>query len=261
MQSSLLRSEDRALLPERSNALLIMDRLLRERQAIWQQIHVEHRLDTLIREMVLASACAFACYGSVLGLWQGLWQALASAVKLPLLFLLTLGICLPTLYVFNVLCGGRLSPRQALVLILVPITSTAIFTLAFTPITLFFLVSSHNYQLFILLNVAILTLTGLVGLVSLVRSTRYLNALNAEEHAPPPEDEAAPASARPATALLINPQLLWAWLALYGFVGAQLAWTLRPFFGMPGEPFALFRPIEGSFAESVITMIIWLARS
>lgn len=259
MQSTVLRPEDRALPHDRTNPLLVMDMLLRERSAIWQQIHVEYRLDLLIRELVLASAGAFACYGAVLGLSQGILQALASAVKLPLLFLLTLGICLPTLYVFNVLYGGRLSARQALALILVAITGTSIFTLAFAPVTLFFLVTGHSYQLFILINVAILTLTGAVGLVSLVKGTRYLNALNAAETAPrASEDENAPPVAPPA--LLINLNLLWAWLMLYGFVGAQLAWTLRPFFGMPNEPFALFRPLEGSFAESIIEMVVWLAR-
>lgn len=261
MQSTVLRPEDRALPQDRTNPLAVMDMLLRERPAIWQQIHVEHRLDILIRDLVVASAGAFACYGAVLGLSQGLLQALASAVKLPLLFLLTLGICLPTLYVFNVLGGGRLSARQALALMLVAITGTSIFTLAFAPVTLFFLVTGHSYQLFILINVAILALTGGVGLVSLVKSTHYLNALSAAETAPratEDEDEDAPPAAPPA--LLINPNLLWAWLMLYGFVGAQLAWTLRPFFGIPNEPFALFRPIEGSFAESVIQMIVWLAR-
>lgn len=259
MQSTVLRSEDHTLPRDRTNPLLVMDTLLRERSAIWQQIHVEHRLDVLIRDLVLASAGAFACYGAVLGLSQGILQALASAVKLPLLFLLTLGICLPTLYVFNVLYGGRLSPRQALALILVSITGTSIFTLAFAPVTLFFLVTGRNYQLFILINVLILTVTGAVGLISLVKGTRYLNALNAAETAPRADDEQDALPAEPPV-LLINPNLLWAWLGLYGFVGAQLAWTLRPFFGMPNEPFALFRPIEGSFAESVIQMILWLAR-
>jgi hypothetical protein len=260
MQSTALRPEDHALPQERTHTLLIMDRLLRERQAIWQQIHVEYRLETLIRDLVIAAAAAFACYGAVLGLSQGPLQALASLIKLPLLFLLTLGICLPTLYVSNVLCGGRLSPRQALALLLTAITGTSIFTLAFAPVTLFFLVTSHSYQLFILVNVAILTLTGSVGLVSLVNGARYLNALNAAEYAPrttAAEDDQPPL-APPAP--LIDGRVLSAWLALYGFVGAQLAWTLRPFFGIPGETFALFRPFEGSFAQSVIDMIAWLAR-
>jgi hypothetical protein len=37
---------------------------------------------------------------------------------------------------------------------------------------------------------------------------------------------------------------------LYGFVGTQLGWTLRPFFGT-GNTFELFRPREGSFFTAV----------
>ena len=32
------------------------------------------------------------------------------------------------------------------------------------------------------------------------------------------------------------------WIALYWFVGIQMAWVLRPFVGSPGMPFQLLRP-------------------
>ncbi len=59
--------------------------------------------------MVVCSTVALACYGLVLGFSNGLLQALASAIKLPVLFFLTLAICLPTLYLFNLLFGALLS--------------------------------------------------------------------------------------------------------------------------------------------------------
>ena len=37
------------------------------------------------------------------------------------------------------------------------------------------------------------------------------------------------------------------WFALYAFVGTQLAWTLRPFFGAPGLRFEIFRGLGGNF--------------
>jgi hypothetical protein len=49
--------------------------------------------------------------------------------------------------------------------------------------------------------------------------------------------------------------LLYIWIALFGFVGTQLAWTLRPFFGSPGEPFALFRDINGTFYGDIFATI------
>jgi hypothetical protein len=45
------------------------------------------------------------------------------------------------------------------------------------------------------------------------------------------------------------------WLVLYAFVGTQLAWTLRPFFGTPGTSFVLFRQLEGNFYLSLVQAI------
>jgi hypothetical protein len=49
--------------------------------------------------------------------------------------------------------------------------------------------------------------------------------------------------------------LLYVWIVLFGFVGTQLAWTLRPFVGSPGEPFAFFREIDGNFYVDIIRTI------
>ena len=55
------------------------------------------------------------------------------------------------------------------------------------------------------------------------------------------------AGERPASMLL-----LYIWILLFGFVGTQLAWTLRPFFGSPGQPFELFRDIDGTFYSDIL---------
>lgn len=49
--------------------------------------------------------------------------------------------------------------------------------------------------------------------------------------------------------------LLRVWILLFGFVGTQLAWTLRPFFGDPDTPFALFREISGTFYSDILQTI------
>jgi hypothetical protein len=51
-------------------------------------------------------------------------------------------------------------------------------------------------------------------------------------------------------------KLLQFWLFLYAFVGTQMAWTLRPFFGSPGEEFQIFRQIEGNFYLNLIYLIL-----
>jgi hypothetical protein len=49
--------------------------------------------------------------------------------------------------------------------------------------------------------------------------------------------------------------LLYIWILLFGFVGTQLAWTLRPFFGSPDKPFSLYRDIDGNFYAEIIRTI------
>jgi hypothetical protein len=248
--------------PER--APLVIERFLRDREGVWRQIRLEYGLNALLGQMLASSTAALACYGLVMGSSHSLWQALASAFKLPILFLLTLAICLPTLYLFNLLCGGRLSARQALALVLSAITVTAALTLAFAPITLFFMVTAQSYPFFILLNTAILLLTGAVGLSFLISGMHSMNvqahAEQAERLEPAEQPEAvdqivhAPA-AQPRS---VSMNLLLIWVLLYGFVGTQLAWTLRPFHGDPSMPFILFRPIESNFYIGVVQTIMRL---
>jgi hypothetical protein len=274
-----------------SGKQLIIERILRDRAGIWAQIIGERDLPKLILRMLLCSAISLAAYGAVLGASNGWLQALVSTVKLPLLFLATLAICLPTLYLFNLVFGARLSVLQACALIMVAITVTAVLTFAFAPISLFFLITARSYAFFKLLNVAILALTALVGLRFLTSGMRALNrhtvvestlsnqvvvpAVMAERElvsatvgsaatrrTEPPTNGATPAAQqnqnpnqlpvaapgeRPASMIL-----LYIWIVLFGFVGTQLAWTLRPFFGNPGKPFELFRDIDGTFYGDIL---------
>jgi hypothetical protein len=259
--------------------------------------------------MLLSSGVALACYGAVLGSFHGIQMALTSAVKLPLLFLVTLAICLPTLYLFNLVFGARLSIRQSLALVMVALTVTSMLALAFAPISLFFLITAQDYNFFKLLNVAILGLSALVGLRFLTGGMRVLNehgllapkpaalpaapAVPALEPVPVavPAGAAAPvvsavpagaageavtapaangatpapvqfppdgrrpvgqpvrAGAAPATPPSMT--LLYVWIFLFGFVGTQLAWTLRPFFGSPKMDFSLYRDIDGNFYAEI----------
>ncbi len=280
---------------------LIIERILRDRDSIWRQIIEERDLRQLSVKMLVSSLVSLACYGAVLGASNGVLQALSSVVKLPLLFLATLAICLPTLYLFNLVFGARLSMMQAVTLIMVSITVTSVLTLAFAPISLFFLVTAQSYAFFKILNVCILVLTATVGLRFLTVGMTALNThqeLLARRPLAPiePAPELVPAMAGAVAAegngvpagvvqapigqalpmappvRPMGPQrpvrvpppvaqrgtsmtLLYIWILLFGFVGTQLAWTLRPFFGSPGEPFSLFRHISGTFYSDVLHTI------
>jgi len=217
----------------------LIERLLREPDSIWRQVASERNLGALNRQLVLATAAPLAVQGAVLGASSGALQALASALKLPMLFLLTLAICLPTLYLFNLFFGSRLRVSQTLAVVLCAMATTAVLTLGFTPISVFFLLSARSYAFFKILNVAILALTGLAGLRVLVTGMSTVS---------PRPDVSTPAPS--------NRRLLRGWLVVYAFVGTQLAWTLRPFFGAPGLPFELFRTLEGNFYVNIIQTLL-----
>ena len=92
----------------------MIERILRDRKSLWRQIMEERDLGRLIRQLFTSSVVALAFYGAVLGASASFAQAVSSAVKLPVLFLVTLAICLPTLYLFNLVFGARLSLVQAI---------------------------------------------------------------------------------------------------------------------------------------------------
>jgi len=50
-------------------------------------------------------------------------------------------------------------------------------------------------------------------------------------------------------------RILRNWIYIYGAVGAQMAWILRPFVGSPDLPFTLFRDRESNFFLGVLESI------
>lgn len=46
--------------------------------------------------------------------------------------------------------------------------------------------------------------------------------------------------------------IFWIWVVLYGAVGAQTGWLLRPFIGHPSGSFEIFRPRSGNFFMGVL---------
>jgi hypothetical protein len=49
--------------------------------------------------------------------------------------------------------------------------------------------------------------------------------------------------------------ILRSWLLLYAFVGMQLGWFLRPFFGAPDSNFELFRAVKGNFYLDIVAAV------
>ncbi|CAN1208644.1 Actin-binding WH2 domain-containing protein [Tumidithrix helvetica PCC 7403] len=219
--------------------------LLSDRDRFIEEIYDGIKINTKIVGLLVCSSIFLAIYGGLIGAVSSWMQVLSSAAKLPFLFLITLAICLPALYFFNVYFGAktRLDQYAAILLCAVTITSTLLF--GFSPVTLFFLITTDNYSFFLLLNVAIFTLTGLIGVY-------FLYQVLLPKVEPLTLDQAL---ARADTLVDKNRKvrisILKFWLGLYAFVGSQMAWTLRPFFGSFGSKFDLFRPREGNFYLAV----------
>jgi hypothetical protein len=215
----------------------VIERILRNRGSFFDEIKEGEDLTRKIRNMLIGAVLFFAIYGAVLGISNSPLQALSSAIKLPILYLITLAICLPTLYFFNLLFGSRLMLSQTFALIMTAIAVTAVLTLSFAPIALFFWLTAPNYNFYKLLNVGILSITGVAGLSFLWQGMRHVQK---------------------AGGMGVRNLILWIWIFVYGFVGTQMAWTLRPFFGAPGLPFEIFRDLGGNFYVNILQSIVEL---
>jgi hypothetical protein len=214
----------------------IIEKILRNRQAYFTEIREGIGLTAKIRAMLISSISFLIIYGAVMGSRHSLWQTISSGVKLPLLFLATLFVCVPSLYFFGLLFGSRQSLRQNLSLILTAVTVTAVLLLSLAPITLFFLLTTSQYQFFKLLNVGIFAISGLMGVVFLYQGMKVVS-----------NDSFEGANTRKWVIIL--------WMFVYAFVGSQMAWTIRPFMGTPESEFVLFRQLGGNFYTNILYSI------
>jgi hypothetical protein len=218
------------------NNLAIIETILRNRRLFFAEIREGVELGPKMRAMLISSVAFFALYGAVMGSTHSLWQALSSAAKLPILFLATLVVCSPTLYFFNLIFGSNQSLTQNFALILTVITVTSVLLLSFSPIVLFFLLTTSHYQFFKLLNVGVFTIAGSVGVRFLIQGMRIVSSSG---------DEGAK----------VRGNVVRLWVLVYAFVGSQMAWTLRPFIGAPSMEFELFRQLGGNFYANVFVSI------
>ena len=219
------------------NHFAVLIRLLRDRKLFLDEVRSETKLNRKISSLLLASSCFFAIYGGIVGAYGGGLQIISSAIKLPALYLLTLLICVPTLYFFDILFGSKLNFKQYVTMALTSVSVISVLLFSFAPVVLFFLISIRDYNFFLLLNVLVMSLTGCIGVRLFYKGMVDMAGPNGFE-----------------TKLRLK--LLQSWVVLYGLVGSQLGWTLRPFVGADQRLFELFRPeIEGNFYSQVFRSI------
>jgi hypothetical protein len=218
--------------------LAVLEEFLKRSDQFLTNLAEEKNLNTYFVNSNLAILLLSACYGATMGLYAGGLQIIYSAVKVPILILLSLYLTVPSYYVLYSLLGGKRSLRQTITLLLSGFTIMAIILIAFVPVNLFFIIttprSSGAHSFTALLNIAIFTLGGFFALIYLIRGARVLYKEPSEEWKP---------------AFLVGSVIL-------AFVGTQLAWVLRPFFNY----YEFFiRPLESNFYTAVILLIFRFA--
>ena len=252
-----------------------LDRILRGEATSFDAIR-ENRFDIPVLGISLVLTILGMIYGACMGTFsltahgskEGM-QIFATTVKVPALFLLTLLVTFPSLYVFNSLFGSRLRLMTTLRLMIGSLAVAMAVLSSIGPIVAFFSVSSTSYAFMVILNVVVFALSGFLGLGFLLQTLHRLTI--AELPAPPPlpappvvenvegEDPAPQGSAWGSAIALPDHRRVSAgvwlifrvWVIVFGLVGSQMAWVLRPFIGSPGKDFAWFRPSGGSFFEAV----------
>ncbi len=201
------------------------------------------------------------CYGLLKVGGPNYWQMLATTIKVPMLFLLTLFITFPSLYVFNALVGSRLHAHSLLRLLMASLGVTLAVLSSLGPIVAFFSACTTSYHFMILLNVLVFSISGFLGLSFLLQTLQRLTIYNVAPSATEDENEAKFKGALDPTLRPIHfrvKTVFRCWLVVFSLVGMQMAWILRPFIGAPSRPFTWFRDRESNFFEAVFQSILAL---
>ena len=192
---------------------------------------------------VLAVIVGAGLYGFTIGFWRAPEMGLYVAIKLPLLIFLVLLVNGLINGMFASLLGSGLSFRQTVTMSLASFTTAALILGALSPITFFMVLNAPGadspgavrwHQNFLLTHTALIAYAGIVGNLKAYRMlAAFIGDLSAAR------------------------RTLLAWLAVNLFVGAQLSYNLRPFFGNPTFDVRFLRahPFDGSFYEVVARYI------
>ena len=204
----------------------------------WQQRTAPRRAVLVCLTII---ALGVGCYGFSVGVWRGLAMGSFVAVKLPLVIMLTLACNGLLNGLLSAVLGTGLGFRQTLQAMLLSYTVFALITGALAPVIVFLdwcapslrVVTEESrwwHNLMLVLHTLLIAYAGLLSHVKL------LGLVITWAH-----DRRAAVKA------------FFAWTLGNLFVGAQMAWVLRPYFVSPGLEVAFLRPdpMRGNFYETV----------
>lgn len=220
-------------LPPSASILRTAELLLRNPSAVLAQVKAGGpELRELPLRLTVCALIGFGIFGFLLGFTRSPISGLVAAPKLMLVGLGSLAVCLPALHAYGQLLGARISALQAVCEALVALATTGLTLLGLAPVWLAFANTVNHpptgYFHVMLGSLAFLGLAALRGVWVLVKALRV--------------------QGRTVLHLL-------AWTALYGMVGVQMAWVVRPFVGNPGSSTVILRPLESSAFDAASTLL------
>jgi hypothetical protein len=188
-----------------------------------------------LRELLTATLVGGSLYGLAMGSF-GLrpLQCAYSAIKVPLLLLVSTVICLPSFFAVNTVLGLRDEFRAALRGVLAAQATFAVTLLSLAPLTLVAYLTVERYPLPNFINGVQFALATVAAHVTL---RRHYDPLVRRERR--------------------HKVARFAWLFFYVFVAIQMAWVLRPFIGHPGLPVAFFR--EDAWTNAYVQILRLIA--
>ncbi len=183
-----------------------------ERQRLFNRIRAGIRLPGLIGQMTVISIVCAAAYGATVGAFAGGWQPLFNAIKFPGTLLMTLLLCVLTLHVLGSLVGSKLSLAQIAAVVLSAIVVTTTLLASLTPALGFLMLTSlSDYSFVVFVNLVAIVACGACG-------ARFALIAASSVQRETPEF------------LERFSRFMKAWMLLYGLVGLQMIWLLRPYF-------------------------------
>ncbi len=188
------------------------------------------RLDLLLLVLIFGMT-----YGTVMGTFgaRGL-QVLYSALKVPMLLLVTFALSLPSFFVLNTLLGVRDDFARATAALISAQAGLTIILASLAPLTALWYLSCANYHAAVVFNGVLFAIASIGAQQILRRLYRPLIDRNARHRL-----------------------LLRLWMVIYTFVAVQMAWMLRPFVGDPASATHFFRTGAWGNAWEVIARLVW----
>ncbi|MBT8045262.1 MAG: hypothetical protein KJO79_09960 [Verrucomicrobiae bacterium] len=178
-------------------------------------------------------------YGFTMGLWQGWEMASYVGIKLPLVIFVTLILNGMINGMLAMVLGSGIGFKESLQFLLAGFALMSIILLSLSPITFFMALhapkptdpGAQQWH-----SMTLLTHTFMIAYAGIVSHRSLLGHVRSFATSPPH-----------------GTRTFFAWLAGNLFVGAQVSWIMRPFFGSPGLKVQFLRddPMNGSFYDTV----------